>query len=189
MCVPACPHQLVMCSLLELINKPDSTLVLQDPMGQPLQIEERSYDKAAQYPGGKKLPSSKTPQFIAFKAKCDNHGRVINCSHLNRTEAQTFYFMIYQLSAGYALPTSYFTELELKRAQMKSHTAFVTKMGYNRSTGHWVLYMPKYLGGGEALFHLYDDQGYFQVKLFIEFWRSPDSKPGVLLRIPICWAQ
>jgi hypothetical protein len=172
----------------ELINKPDSTLVLQDQNRQPLQIEQWSNDNAAQYLGGKKSPSSKTPQFIALKAKCDDHGRVINCSHLNRSEALTFYFKIYRLSARYALPTRYFTELELKKAQMKSHKAFVTKMGYNRNMGHWVLYRPQYLGG-EALFHLYGDQGYGQVKLFIKFWRSPDSKPGVLLRIAICRAQ
>jgi hypothetical protein len=27
------------------------------------------------------------------------------------------------------------------------------------------------------------------VKLFIKFWRSPESQPGILLRITMTWAQ
>ena len=36
---------------------------------------------------------------------------------------------------------------------------------------------------------MYDDQGYGQVKLFMKFWRSPDSIPGKLLRITMAWNQ
>jgi hypothetical protein len=35
--------------------------------------------------------------------------------------------------------------------------------------------------GGAGFFHLYDDQGYGQVKMFMKFWRSPGSKAGTLL--------
>jgi hypothetical protein len=64
----------------------------------------------------------------------------------------------------------------------------VAKSGYNRCTAAIVLYAPYFLGGA-AFFHLYDDQGYGQVRLFLKCWRSPDTVAGKLLRITIAWAQ
>jgi hypothetical protein len=50
------------------------------------------------------------------------------------------------------------------------------------------LWGPHYLGGA-GFFHLYDEQGYGQVKLFLKCWRSPDSIQGKLLQITMAWAQ
>jgi hypothetical protein len=71
---------------------------------------------------------------------------------------------------------------------MKAHRAFLRKMGFNANSGNAVMYGPQYLGG-EALFHLCDDQGYGQVKLFIKFWRSKETETGIFLRITMTWAQ
>ena len=71
---------------------------------------------------------------------------------------------------------------------MKAHRAFVAKIGYNRNTPSAVLFGPHYLGGA-GFFHLYDDQGYGQLKLFMKSWRTPDSLQGKLLRVTLAWAQ
>ena len=51
-----------------------------------------------------------------------------------------------------------------------------------------VVYGPLFLGGA-GFFHLYDDQGYGQVKLFMKFWRSPNNLAGKLLQITMAWHQ
>ena len=45
------------------------------------------------------------------------------------------------------------------------------------------------LSGRSGFFHLYDEQGYGQVKLFMKSWRSPDTLQGKLLRVSLAWAQ
>jgi hypothetical protein len=80
--------------------------------------------------------------------------------------------MIYKLSVGYALPTCHFTEKELTKMQSKAHRAMVAHCGYIRNTSATVLYAPLSLTRGAGFFHLYDDQGYGQLKLFMKFGRS-----------------
>ena len=89
---------------------------------------------------------------------------------------------------GYCLPCSHFTEKELHKTQTKAHRAFVAKTGYNRNTASAVLFGPHFLGGA-GFFHLYDEQGYGQLKLFMKTWRTPDSLQGKLLRVTLAWAQ
>ena len=103
-------------------------------------------------------------------------------------EIGTIYQSIYRPSVGFCLPWSHFTEKELHKAQTKAHRAFVAKSGYNRNTASSVLFGPHYLGGA-GFFHLYDEQGYGQVKLFMKSWRSPDSLQGRILRVSLAWAQ
>ena len=103
-------------------------------------------------------------------------------------EVNTFYQAIYRPSVGFCLPCSHFTEKELHKAQTKAHQAFVSKTGYNRNTASAILFGPHYLGGA-GFFHLYDEQGYGQLKLFMKTWRTPDSLQGKLLRVTMAWAQ
>ena len=60
----------------------------------------------------------------------------------------------------------------------------VGRSGYCRTTAGAILFGPKQYGGA-GFFHLYDDQGYGQIKLFMKIWRSPNT----LLRIVLSWAQ
>jgi hypothetical protein len=113
---------------------------------------------------------------------------VINTSHLIWWETELFYLVIYRQSTNYCLPTSHFTFKELNAAQTKSHRAFLRKMRFNSFSGNAVMYGPEELGGRD-LIHLYDEQGFGQIKLLVKFWRTPDNKPGVLLRITMKWAQ
>ena len=123
-----------------------------------------------------------------LKKKCDDLGRIIRCSHLSRTETQCFYWAIYRLSANYVLPTTYFTKSQLHNIQAKAHSAMVSRSGYCRTMANEIIYGPK-LYGGAGFFHLYDDQGYGQIKMFMKLWRSPTSQAGKLLRVAVSWAQ
>ena len=172
----------------QLENNPGTQLTVNDHKGVPLVIDQWPNDKAVQYLGCKKSISNQTTQFKVLKDKCDGYAQIVNCSHLNRTEAQAFYFAIYRLSVGYALPSSHFNAQQLQKIQSKSHQAMVSKSGYARSTPTAVILGPYYLGGA-AFFHLIDDQGYGQLKLYVKFWRSPASKPGKMLRVTMAWAQ
>ena len=86
------------------------------------------------------------------------------------------------------LPTTYFTKAQLNKIQAQAYRAMVGRSGYCRGTAKDILYGPKKYGGA-GFFHLYDDQGYGQIKLFLKLWRSPATQAGELLRITVSWAQ
>jgi hypothetical protein len=171
-----------------LIDQPASRLTLQDGAGDSLDIKQWATTMATKYLGAHKCPADQKKQKQVLKEKCDDFARVINSSHLNRRETRCFYHHIYRLSANYTLPTTYFTYKDLKDIQSKAHSSMVARMGYCRSTPLSVIFGPPQLGGA-GFFHLYDDQGYGQVKMFMKFWRSPDTQIGKMLRITMAWAQ
>ena len=55
-------------------------------------------------------------------------------------------------------------------------------------TPNAIIYGPQRYGGA-GFFHLYDNQGYGQIKLFMKLWRSPTSQAGKLFRVAVSWAQ
>ena len=133
--------------------------------------------------------SNQKPQYQALLAKCKDFARIVKCGYLTRRDTHVLYWAIYKLSVGFALPICYFTEKELDKIQSSSHRQMVAHCGYNRNTDKIIIYAPYFLGGC-AFFHLYDVQGYGQVKLFVKFWRSPNTQNGkMLLRIAMAWAQ
>jgi hypothetical protein len=174
--------------LPSLIDTPESSITITDASGNALPISQWPNSKAAKYLGTKKSISNQQPQFEELRAKCNEFARVISCSHLSRRETQVFYWAIYRLSVGYALPTCHFSQKQLHTIQTKAHRTMVAHSGYNRNTAATVLYAPPPLGGA-GFFHLYDDQGYGQVKMFMKFWRSRETTTGKLLRITLAWAQ
>ena len=148
--------------------------------GNNLDIEKWKTTHTTKYLGAWKAPADQKHQAQATQRKCDDFCRVINCSHLTRSETQCFYWAIYRLSANYVLPTTYFTKAELHQIQARAHRAMVGRSGYCRATAGAVLFGPKRYGGA-GFFHLYDDQGYGQLKMFMKLWQSPTSQPGKLL--------
>ena len=171
-----------------LLDTPDTSITITDALGNALPISQWPNSKAAKYLGTKKSISNQQPQYDELLSKCNEFARITSCSHFNRRETHVFYWAIYRLSVGYALPTCRFTEKQLTKIQAKAHRAMVAHCGYNRNTAATVLYAPLYLGGA-GFFHLYDDQGYGQVKLFMKFWRSRTTTTGKLLRVAVAWAQ
>ena len=123
-----------------------------------------------------------------LKRKCKDFSRVITCSHLNWKETQCFYWAIYCLSANYVLPMTYFTKTELQQIQAQAHRAMVGRSGYCRTTAQEIIYGTKQYGGA-GFFHLYDDQGYGQIKVFLKLLRSPQTQAGKLLHMVVSWAQ
>ena len=83
---------------------------------------------------------------------------------------------------------SYFTKKELDKIQAQAHGAMISRMGYCQSTSRAIIYGPKRYGGA-GFFHLYDDQGYGQIRMFLKLWRSPTTQAGKLLRVVVSWAQ
>ena len=171
-----------------LVDNPDCTITLIDSKGTPFNIQQWATTKATKYLGAHKAPAHREQQYKILKKKCDDLGRVIHCSHLSRTETQCFYWAIYRLSANYVLPTTYFTKAQLHKIQAQAHRAMVGRSGYCRGTASEIIYGPKQYGGA-GFFHLYDDQGYGQIKLFLKLWRSPETQAGKLLRVTVSWAQ
>ena len=151
-------------------------------------ITQWSNSHATKYLGAYKCPKDQSAQYRVLKQKCDNFAKVINCSHLTRSETACFYWAIYRLSANYVLPSTYFTEDELSKIQGKAHSSMVERSGYCRTTPKEIIYGPKQYGGA-GYFHLYDDQGYGQVKIFLKVWRSPHTQLGQLLRVAMAWCH
>ena len=103
-------------------------------------------------------------------------------------ETQCFYWAIYRLSVNYILPTTYFSKTQLHKVQAQAHRAMVGQFGYCRNTANAIIYGPKRYGGA-GFFHLYDDQGYGQIKTFMKLWRSPSTQGGKLLQVVVSWVQ
>ena len=166
----------------------EADITLKDSNGRDISMTQWPADKAVKYLGVYKCPDNQSQQAQVLQKQCDEFARVLCTSNLNRAETQTMYWAIFHPSVGYALPTCYFPQHQLTKIQRKAHRAMVSNSGFNRNTSSDVLFGPHYLGGA-GFMHLYDVQGYGQVKLFLKFWRTPDSIPGKLLRITMAWAQ
>jgi len=168
--------------------QPPSPLRVTDANNQPVTITHVPSDRAIKYLGCQKAPLNQKQQKKALLKKCNDYGRVINCSQLTRKETRCFYEGIYTLSAGYPLPMTYFTFAELDAVQRQAHRAMVSHCGFNRSTKKEILFGPKHWGGAEFV-HLCDLQGFGQIAYFIKSWRSPATEQGKMLRIALHWAQ
>ena len=154
----------------------------------PLKITQWPNDKATKYLGHQESLSNKISQLYAITKTCDGHAWVIHCCHLNQLEVNTFDQAIYCPSMGFCLSCSHFSEKELHKAQTKAHGALIAKSGYNWNTSLVVLFGPHYIGGA-GFFHIYNEQGYGQVKLFMKMWQSPESLQSNLLQVSLAWAQ
>ena len=171
-----------------MVDNPDCSITLRNPEGHMFNIDKWKTSKATKYLGAYKAPADQHKQTKILQRKCDDFCRIINCSHLTRSETQCFYWAIYRLSANYVLPTMYFTKAQLHKIQAHAHRAMVGRSGYCRTTANAIIYGQKRYGGA-GFFHLYDDQGYGQIKLFMKLWRSPTTQAGKLLRVMMSWAQ
>ena len=169
-------------------SQPPAQLQVRDSNNNPVTITHVPSNEAVQYLGCQKAPVSQKQQKQALQKKCNDYGRVINCSQLTRKDTKCFYEGIYKPSVGYPLPMTYFTFEELAKIQAQAHQAMVTHCGFNRYTKRAVIYGPNHWGGAEFT-HLYDIQGYGQVSYFIKSWRTPNSHQGVMIRIALQWAQ
>jgi len=115
------------------------------------------------------------------------YARLARNASLSRQEANMFYHSMFLSSAGYPLPTTYFTESQLDSAQAPVLQAMLPSMGYYRFTSRAVVFGPRLLGGID-LQRLFDHQGCGLVTLFVKHWR--DNGPvGDFLRHLVNWAQ
>ena len=165
-----------------LFNHPQAEITLIDNMVQPLQINQWMNDRASKYLGHQESLPNRIPQLNALTKKCDGH-ECLSDPLLPLEQIGSTHLLSGNLSSECGmvlLPCSHFTEKELQKAQTKAHRAFIAKSGYNCNTASAVLFGPQYLGGA-GFFHLYNEQDYGQVKLFMKTWQSPDSLQGKLL--------
>ena len=102
-----------------MVDDPECRITLRDTSGREFDIAKWKTSTATKYLGAHKAPANQSQQYQTLKQKCDNFCRVINCSHLTRTETQCFYRAIYRLSANYVLPTTYFTKNELHKSRQE----------------------------------------------------------------------
>ena len=58
----------------------------------------------------------------------------------------------------------------------------------NHLLPHNVIYCP-IMYGRAGFFHLYDNQGYGQIKVFMKLWRSPNFQAEKLQQVTVSWAQ
>ncbi|MFN9942761.1 MAG: hypothetical protein ACK56I_25180, partial [bacterium] len=114
-----------------LIDIPESSITITDASENTIPISQWPNSKAVKYLGTKKSISNQKPQMEELLNKCNEFARVISCSHLNRRETQVFYWAIYRLSVGYALPTCHFSQKQLNKIQTKAHRTMVAHSGYN----------------------------------------------------------
>ena len=76
---------------LYLITKPDC----RDAEGAILTIQQWTNNTATKYLGAHKCPANQTKQRKVLKDKCNHFAKVIQSSHLTRSETQVFYWSIY----------------------------------------------------------------------------------------------
>ena len=109
-------------------------------------------------------------------------------SGLSRSETWTYYFTTYLPSIGYPLPMHHFSRKELNRVQSKALNCIIARCGYNRHTHRAIIFGSTQYGGTNFR-HLYTMQGAGQLQIFLQYWRSPNTQAGQLLRISVAWLQ
>jgi len=126
-------------------------------------------------------------QLQVIKDRCLYYARLARNANLSRQEMNMFYRSMFLSSAGFSLPTTYFTECQLDSVQSPALQAMFPGMGYNRFTARAVVFVPSSLGGID-LQRLYDRQGCGLITMFVKHWR--DSGPvGTFLHHLVQWAQ
>jgi hypothetical protein len=98
-----------------------------------------------------------------------------------------YYFAKYLTSPGYPLPVCHFSPKQLTILERTVLPAIFACCGFNRNTSRGVLFGPtRYNGAGFCPFST--KQGVGQLQYFVKHWSHP-TKPGILLRIAVPWAQ
>ena len=81
---------------------------------------------------------------------------------------------MYLASVIYSLAVTSYTEHQLEQIQQKAVNYILPKCGYNRHTRQALVYGPVMYGGGGFL-HLYGEQGWKQVYMFLKYWWYPSQ--------------
>lgn len=122
-----------------------------------------------------------------MKKKSNTLALMLNMSDCTHRESWTFYISIYLTSITYSLSITKFSEKECEQLQSRATTLLLSKLGYNQMTARPLVYGPLSYGGF-GMHHLFGEQGYLSLKMFIKFWRY-DNKIGSLLRTNYQWLQ
>jgi len=123
-------------------------LVVRNPDGGTTEI--RAEDAASDH---RSLGCYKGPQgtlrkqLQVIRDRCLYYAKLARSAQFTRQEANMFYRSMFLSSAGFPLPTTYFTEQQLDAAQSPVFSALLPGMGYNRHTVRAVVYGPAEWGG------------------------------------------
>ena len=126
-------------------------------------------------------------QFDVLRKQSNEATAFLDSSSLTRSEAWTYYYACYLPSVTYPLANCHFKRQQLETIQRKAMSRIVSKCGYNRNMKKEILYGPLQYGGSNFR-HLFDQQGFGQLMLFLRNWRQ-QTVAGQLLKNVVAWAQ
>jgi len=126
-------------------------------------------------------------QLKALTTKAQQTTTLIATGSFSRYGTQIAYAGVYLASLKYVLPQCYFDHKHLAKAEAKTASTILAKMGFNRHTPLAIRYAPKSLAGcGMIPWWVLQSEG--QLTLFIKHWRT-DTMVSKTLRIATAWCQ
>ena len=126
-------------------------------------------------------------QFKELKWKSDFITELLWSTPLSRAESWLYYHACYLPAMSYPLTSLYLTSPQLDKVQRKAMSIIFARCGYNCHTKREILFGPVIYGGAKFT-HLYVQQGFQQVKYFMQHWRA-NTSVGKMIQCALAWTQ
>jgi hypothetical protein len=172
------------------MTPPKSQLQITDSeTGLHIQIPSKQADKPHKTLGHWKAlcdPHNKI-QLKALATKAKQTTMLIATGSLSRYGTLLAYAGVYLSSLKYVLPQCYFEHKHLAKAESKTASIILAKMGYNRHTPVAIRYAPKTMAGCSMIpWWVLQSKG--QLSLFIKHWRT-NTMISKTLCVATAWCQ
>ena len=172
------------------LTTPEIPLLIKDSeTGSLIPIPPKQANDPHKTLGHWKAPCEKNnkTQLKYLEAKAKQTTALIATGSFSRYGTQLAYSGVYISSLKYVLPQCYFEHKHLSKAESKTASIILAKLGFNRHTPLAIRYAPKTLAGcGMIPWWILQSEG--QLSLFIKHWRT-DTMISKTLRIATAWLQ
>ena len=172
------------------ISAPEIPLLIKDSeTGAFIPIPPKQANEPHKTLGHWKAPCEKDnkTQLRYLITKSKQTTALIATGSFSRYGTQLAYSGVYLSSLKYVLPQCYFDHKHLAKAESKTASIILAKMGFNRNTSLALRYAPKSMAGcGMIPWWVLQSEG--QLSLFVKHWRT-DTMISKTLRIATAWCQ
>jgi Reverse transcriptase (RNA-dependent DNA polymerase) len=162
--------------------------IIDSESGRQIHIPQRDCAKEHKTLGIMESPDGKNDAEFKRLAKLSNtHGQRVATGQLSRLEAKIYYNTTFIPSMSYGFAAGTMSKGQCDKIHGQTISAFLSAMGFNRSSPREVVFGPPAIGG-YGLQHLYDKQGTEKVSMILRLLRTKRSSAKIL-SLQLQWAQ
>jgi hypothetical protein len=175
-------------SMLDTTALPQQVHLTDSETSSDIIIENKRCTASHKTLGAMENPSGcYTDEVDRLRAKAQSIATQVSCCSLRPSEAKIMYHTMYLPSISYSLSAGILNEAQAAKIQSPITRAFITLMGFNRTTPTAVAYGPTEFGG-VGLRHLFSEQGTRKNQAILQQIRD-NTNLGKTMIILLQWAQ